>query len=82
MIDLTWSSAAPSRGTVMRPSDRTTPMQDESNAPDEADETLGQSPLPADKKIFVADPSRGSRHNRGCAVDLTLYELASGEEVF
>src|SRR5207253_4561538 len=30
---------------------------------------------PDDKKVFVADPSRGSRHNRGCAVDLTLYEL-------
>ena len=30
---------------------------------------------PADKKLFVADPSKGSRHNRGCAVDITLYEL-------
>jgi len=29
-------------------------------------------------RIFVADPSKGSRHNRGCAVDLTLYELESG----
>lgn len=36
---------------------------------------------PADKKIYVADPSRGSRHNRGCAVDLTLYELATGKPV-
>ncbi|MDZ7268142.1 MAG: serine hydrolase [candidate division KSB1 bacterium] len=36
---------------------------------------------PADKKIYVADPARGSRHNRGCAVDLTLYELASGKPV-
>jgi CubicO group peptidase (beta-lactamase class C family)/D-alanyl-D-alanine dipeptidase len=36
---------------------------------------------PADKKIFVADPREGSRHNRGCAVDLTLYELKSGTEV-
>jgi dihydroorotase/N-acyl-D-amino-acid deacylase len=33
---------------------------------------------PADKKIFVADPSQGSRHNRGCAVDLTLYDLKTG----
>lgn len=24
---------------------------------------------------FVADPAVGSRHNRGCAVDLTLYDL-------
>jgi D-alanyl-D-alanine dipeptidase len=36
---------------------------------------------PADKKIFVADPAMGSKHNRGCAVDLSLYELASGKEV-
>jgi serine beta-lactamase-like protein LACTB len=30
---------------------------------------------------FVADPSQGSRHNRGCAVDLTLYDLASGKAI-
>jgi zinc D-Ala-D-Ala dipeptidase len=36
---------------------------------------------PPDKKRFVADPSQGSRHNRGCAVDLTLYNLRSGLEV-
>jgi D-alanyl-D-alanine dipeptidase len=30
---------------------------------------------------FVANPSKGSRHNRGCAVDCTLYDLRSGEEV-
>jgi D-alanyl-D-alanine dipeptidase len=36
---------------------------------------------PADKKEFVADPSKGSRHNRGCAVDLSLYDLATGSEV-
>ena len=36
---------------------------------------------PEDKKIFVADPKKGSRHNRGCAVDLTLHELATGEQV-
>ena len=33
---------------------------------------------PPDKHIFVADPSQGSRHNRGCAVDLTLYDLKTG----
>jgi D-alanyl-D-alanine dipeptidase len=33
---------------------------------------------PNDKKIFVADPKNGSRHNRGCAVDLTLYDLKTG----
>lgn len=36
---------------------------------------------PEDKKIFVADPAEGSRHNRGCAVDLSLYDLKTGEEV-
>jgi CubicO group peptidase (beta-lactamase class C family)/D-alanyl-D-alanine dipeptidase len=36
---------------------------------------------PADKHQFVADPSRGSRHNRGCAVDLTMYDLRTGEPV-
>lgn len=36
---------------------------------------------PPDKRIFVADPADGSRHNRGCAVDLTLYELATGRLV-
>ena len=36
---------------------------------------------PEERKIFVADPSRGSRHNRGCAVDLTLFDLRTGKEV-
>ena len=36
---------------------------------------------PEDKKIFVADPAKGSRHNRGCAVDLSLFDLKSGKEV-
>jgi D-alanyl-D-alanine dipeptidase len=30
---------------------------------------------------FVADPQQGSRHNRGCAVDLTLYDRATGKAV-
>jgi D-alanyl-D-alanine dipeptidase len=29
---------------------------------------------PDDKRIFVADPASGSKHNRGCAVDLSLYD--------
>lgn len=29
----------------------------------------------------MADPKLGSKHNRGCAVDLSLYEIASGKEV-
>lgn len=36
---------------------------------------------PEPDRIFVADPSQGSRHNRGCAVDLTMYELATGRPV-
>ena len=34
---------------------------------------------PASGRVFVADPSKGSKHNRGCAVDLTLYDLATGK---
>lgn len=30
---------------------------------------------------FVADPAKGSRHNRGAAVDLTLVDLATGAEL-
>ncbi|MSQ94526.1 MAG: serine hydrolase [Gemmataceae bacterium] len=30
---------------------------------------------------FVADPQQGSRHNRGCAVDLTLYDLKTGKTI-
>ena len=29
---------------------------------------------------FVANPAKGSKHNRGCAVDLSLYWLATGAE--
>ena len=36
---------------------------------------------PEDKRIFVANPAQGSRHNRGAAVDLTLYDLATGKPV-
>lgn len=36
---------------------------------------------PDDKKVFVANPADGSRHNRGCAVDLTLYDLKTKEPV-
>jgi D-alanyl-D-alanine dipeptidase len=36
---------------------------------------------PPDKQWLVADPAQGSRHNRGAAVDLTLYELESGRVV-
>ena len=36
---------------------------------------------PESAHVFVADPSEGSRHNRGCATDLSLYDLKTGEEV-
>lgn len=36
---------------------------------------------PDDKKWLVANPASGSKHNRGCAVDLTLYDLATGKVV-
>ncbi len=36
---------------------------------------------PDGKKEFVADPATGSKHNRGCAVDLTLYDLKTGRAV-
>jgi len=36
---------------------------------------------PEDKRDFVADPAKGSRHNRGCAVDLTLFRLSDGRAV-
>ena len=36
---------------------------------------------PPDKREFVADPAKGSKHNRGCAVDLSMCELKTGREV-
>ncbi|WP_345954824.1 M15 family metallopeptidase [Mucilaginibacter sp. PAMB04168] len=36
---------------------------------------------PAQNKKFVANPKNGSRHNRGCAVDLSLYDLKTGKEI-
>ena len=36
---------------------------------------------PAAFHNFVANPANGSRHNRGCAVDLTLYDLKTGKVI-
>ena len=36
---------------------------------------------PAAQKIFVADPASGSRHNRGAAADITLYDVRTGDPV-
>lgn len=33
------------------------------------------------KKNYVANPKRGSKHNRGCAIDLTLYDSKTGRLV-
>ncbi|HEX9895245.1 MAG TPA: M15 family metallopeptidase [Gemmatimonadales bacterium] len=36
---------------------------------------------PDSLRMFVADPTQGSRHNRGAAVDLTLYDRSTGQPV-
>jgi D-alanyl-D-alanine dipeptidase len=36
---------------------------------------------PDSLKRFVADPAQGSRHNRGAAVDLSLYQRGTGRPV-
>lgn len=35
----------------------------------------------ASNKSFIANPKDGSRHNRGCAIDLTLIDLKTGKEL-
>nr|AIA11827.1 ClassD_beta_lactamase [uncultured bacterium]AIA11998.1 ClassD_beta_lactamase [uncultured bacterium]AIA12065.1 ClassD_beta_lactamase [uncultured bacterium] len=32
-----------------------------------------------DQRKFVANPANGSKHNRGCAVDLSIYDLQTGK---
>ena len=32
-------------------------------------------------RAYLSDPLKGSRHNRGCAVDVTLLNLATGKEI-
>lgn len=32
-------------------------------------------------RAYLSDPLKGSRHNRGCAIDVTLLNLATGKEV-
>jgi D-alanyl-D-alanine dipeptidase len=34
-----------------------------------------------EQRNFVADPAKGSKHNRGCAVDLAIFDLKSGKAV-
>ena len=33
------------------------------------------------QREFVADPKTGSKHNRGCALDMTLVDLKTGNEL-
>lgn len=35
----------------------------------------------ASDKDFVANPKNGSKHNRGCAMDLTIIDLKTGKDV-
>ncbi|GAA3975034.1 hypothetical protein GCM10022246_29310 [Pedobacter ginsengiterrae] len=35
----------------------------------------------ASDKSFVANPAKGSKHNRGCAIDLTVINLKTGKEL-
>lgn len=37
--------------------------------------------MPTDKRWLVANPADGSKHNRGAAVDLTLYDLKTGRPI-
>jgi len=34
-----------------------------------------------EQRKYVADPVAGSRHNRGCAVDLGIYDLKTGKTI-
>ncbi len=36
---------------------------------------------PRPKRKFVANPKKGSKHNRGCAVDCSLYDVKTGREI-
>ncbi|HEX3102264.1 MAG TPA: M15 family metallopeptidase [Pyrinomonadaceae bacterium] len=37
--------------------------------------------VPQDKRKYVADPAKGSKHNRGCAIDMSIYDLKTGKEI-
>eukprot|EP01133_Synstelium_polycarpum_P001158 gene1158-1326_t len=41
--------------------------------------TMAEGVRPEFRGLYVADPAKGSVHNRGGAVDLTLYDLTTGE---
>jgi D-alanyl-D-alanine dipeptidase len=37
--------------------------------------------IKASDKAFVADPAKGSKHNRGCAIDLSLIDFKTKKEI-
>ena len=37
--------------------------------------------IKASNKHYVANPKKGSKHNRGCAIDLSLIDLKTGKEL-
>jgi D-alanyl-D-alanine dipeptidase len=36
---------------------------------------------PQGKRKYVANPAKGSKHNRGCAIDVSLYGLTTSREI-
>ena len=32
-----------------------------------------------EQRKYVADPAKGSKHNRGCAVDLSIFDMKTGK---
>jgi D-alanyl-D-alanine dipeptidase len=34
-----------------------------------------------DQRKYVADPAKGSKHNRGCAVDLGIFDIETGKAI-
>eukprot|EP01132_Coremiostelium_polycephalum_P006224 gene6224-7753_t len=42
---------------------------------------MSESVIPEYRSVYVADPNKGSIHNRGGAVDITLYDLKTGQPI-
>jgi len=62
--------------------DEITTIDDALTRPWSVTKLFWESASEAERKIeFVANPRKGSRHNRGCAVDLSLCERRTGSEV-
>lgn len=37
--------------------------------------------VPDEQRIYVANPEKGSKHNRGCAVDLSIFDRRTGRVI-